>query len=72
MVLRTICSTTTLLATMAPVIIAPAMNIHMYAHPAVRQNINILHDRGVQFMSRKLDCLLADIQAKGGLQNQNI
>src|SRR5262245_33209193 len=31
--------TTVLLATTAPVLIAPAMNVHMYAHPAVQENI---------------------------------
>src|ERR1043165_5642306 len=34
--------TTVLLATRAPVLIAPAMNIHMYEHPVVRENIQRL------------------------------
>ena len=31
--------TTTLLAATSPVWIAPAMNVHMYDHPAVKKNI---------------------------------
>lgn len=38
------------LATHAPVLIAPAMNTNMFDHPAVRQNISRLMDRGVQFV----------------------
>jgi phosphopantothenoylcysteine decarboxylase/phosphopantothenate--cysteine ligase len=38
------------LATHAPVLIAPAMNTNMFEHPAVRQNISRLMDRGVQFV----------------------
>lgn len=38
---------TTLLATKAPIVIAPAMNANMYAHPAVQENIYVLKSRGV-------------------------
>lgn len=38
---------TTLLATRAPVVVAPAMNADMYAHPATVQNLEILRERGV-------------------------
>ncbi len=40
--------TTTVLATKAPVIIAPAMNTVMWNHPAVQNNIEILKKRGVK------------------------
>src|SRR5207344_2452621 len=33
--------TTVLLATTASVLVAPAMNVHMYAHPAVQENMRI-------------------------------
>jgi len=36
----------TALAVACPVIIAPAMNDRMYAHPAVQQNVRALEDRG--------------------------
>ena len=34
--------TTVLLATTAPIVIAPAMNVHMYAHPLVQENLRKL------------------------------
>jgi phosphopantothenoylcysteine decarboxylase/phosphopantothenate--cysteine ligase len=39
--------TTVLLATQAPVAFAPAMNVHMYAHPTVAENLAKLKARGV-------------------------
>ncbi|MEQ1897253.1 MAG: bifunctional phosphopantothenoylcysteine decarboxylase/phosphopantothenate--cysteine ligase CoaBC [Vicinamibacterales bacterium] len=38
------------LATQAPVLIAPAMNMHMLAHPAVEANLRTLESRGVRFV----------------------
>ncbi len=38
--------TTTALVCQAPLLIAPAMNVHMYAHPAVQANLEILRQRG--------------------------
>ena len=42
--------TTTLLATLAPVLVAPAMNPKMWAHPAVLENVARLAARGVDFI----------------------
>ena len=39
--------TTTILATAAPVMIAPAMDGHMYQNPATQQNLTTLQSRGV-------------------------
>ena len=36
-----------LLATRAPVVIAPAMNTNMWTHPATRENVKVLSSRGV-------------------------
>lgn len=41
---------TTILATKAPVWIAPAMNVNMYNHPAVQRNMQILDSYGYRFM----------------------
>ncbi|HMI32428.1 MAG TPA: bifunctional phosphopantothenoylcysteine decarboxylase/phosphopantothenate--cysteine ligase CoaBC [Candidatus Limnocylindrales bacterium] len=41
---------TALLATRAPVLIAPAMNVAMWEHAAVRENMRILLERGVHFV----------------------
>jgi len=38
------------LATRAPVLLAPAMNTNMLAHPAVEQNLRRLRERGVRFV----------------------
>ena len=43
--------TTTLLATAAPVLAAPAMNTGMYRHPATQSNLARLEERGVRFVS---------------------
>lgn len=42
--------TSTMLATRAPVMIAPAMNVHMYQHPTVQQNMETLKARGYYFV----------------------
>ncbi len=42
--------TTVLLATAAPVAMAPAMNQQMWAHPAVQQNVATLAERGVTIL----------------------
>jgi phosphopantothenoylcysteine decarboxylase/phosphopantothenate--cysteine ligase len=38
------------LATKAPVIIAPAMNVNMWEHPATRANLEMLRQRGVHIV----------------------
>lgn len=40
--------TTMALATQAPVLVAPAMNVHMWEHPATQANLEILRERGVR------------------------
>ncbi|MFY0544472.1 bifunctional phosphopantothenoylcysteine decarboxylase/phosphopantothenate--cysteine ligase CoaBC [Brevibacillus sp. H7] len=42
--------TTTVLATKAPVLVAPAMNVNMYAHPAVQANMKRLAEYGYRFI----------------------
>ncbi len=39
--------TTLYLATTAPVVVAPAMNVNMWEHPATQENLEILRGRGV-------------------------
>jgi phosphopantothenoylcysteine decarboxylase/phosphopantothenate--cysteine ligase len=41
---------TTLLAVTAPVVIAPAMNVHMYENPVVQANMKRLADLGYRFV----------------------
>ncbi|HLV89064.1 MAG TPA: bifunctional phosphopantothenoylcysteine decarboxylase/phosphopantothenate--cysteine ligase CoaBC [Candidatus Sulfotelmatobacter sp.] len=40
--------TTLYLATKAPVVVAPAMNVNMWSHPATQSNLEILRGRGVR------------------------
>ncbi len=37
-----------LLATRAPILVAPAMNVNMWEHPATRANMEVLRERGVR------------------------
>jgi phosphopantothenoylcysteine decarboxylase/phosphopantothenate--cysteine ligase len=41
---------TVLLATRAPVLAAPAMNVNMWRHPATQANVATLRERGVRFV----------------------
>ena len=59
--------TTTLLATTAPVLIAPAMNVHMLEHPAVVRNMEILAERGVAFVEPGTGQLACGYVGKGRL-----
>lgn len=58
--------TTTLLAAQAPIMIAPAMNVHMYQHPAVLQNMQKLADFGYRFVEPGRACLPAGMSGKEG------
>jgi len=42
--------TTLYLATTAPVVVAPAMNVNMWNHPAAQANLEILRKRGVKIV----------------------
>jgi len=42
--------TATLIATRAPVLVAPAMHTEMWEHPAVQDNISVLAERGVHLV----------------------
>lgn len=60
--------TTTLLATTAPVWIAPAMNVHMYDHPAVLRNIDRLAQDGYLFIEPSEGYLACGYVGKGRLE----
>ncbi|RAZ79260.1 bifunctional phosphopantothenoylcysteine decarboxylase/phosphopantothenate--cysteine ligase CoaBC [Planococcus halotolerans] len=60
--------TTTLLAATAPIWIAPAMNVHMYDHPAVKRNIQQLHDDGIRFIEPSEGFLACGYVGKGRLE----
>ncbi|GGC90875.1 phosphopantothenoylcysteine decarboxylase [Thalassobacillus devorans] len=59
---------TTLLATEAPVYVAPAMNVHMYAHPAVIKNMTTLEQWGYKFIEPGEGYLACGYVGKGRLE----
>lgn len=59
---------TTLLATMAPVMVCPAMNVHMYTHPAVIANMETLASRGVSFIEPGEGLLACGYVGKGRME----
>ena len=60
--------TTTLLATQADVYIAPAMNVHMYAHPAVMKNMKQLDEWNYYFIEPGAGYLACGYVGKGRLE----
>ncbi|MBP1991438.1 bifunctional phosphopantothenoylcysteine decarboxylase/phosphopantothenate--cysteine ligase CoaBC [Paenibacillus eucommiae] len=58
---------TTLLATMAPIMVAPAMNVHMYGNAAVQLNMQTLRSRGVHFIEPGEGQLACGYVGKGRL-----
>ncbi|MBO2944968.1 bifunctional phosphopantothenoylcysteine decarboxylase/phosphopantothenate--cysteine ligase CoaBC [Paenibacillus sp. F411] len=60
--------TTTLLATTAPIMVSPAMNVHMYTHPAVVANMNTLVSRGVGMIEPGEGLLACGYVGKGRME----
>ncbi len=60
--------TTLLLAATSPVWIAPAMNVHMYEHPAVLRNIERLSRDGYRFIEPSEGFLACGYVGKGRLE----
>ncbi|MCA9510696.1 MAG: bifunctional phosphopantothenoylcysteine decarboxylase/phosphopantothenate--cysteine ligase CoaBC [Myxococcales bacterium] len=54
-----------LLATRAPVLVAPAMNVNMWSHPATRSNVAVLRERGVRFVGPASGELACGWQGEG-------
>ena len=57
------------LATHAPLLIAPAMNGKMWAHPATRENVEVLRTRGVEFIGPEAGMLACGYEGLGRLWN---
>ncbi|GGL44375.1 bifunctional phosphopantothenoylcysteine decarboxylase/phosphopantothenate--cysteine ligase CoaBC [Sporolactobacillus putidus] len=58
---------TVILASRAPVWIAPAMNVNMYAHPAVQKNLRTLEDYGYRLIGPDQGRLACGWTGKGRL-----
>jgi phosphopantothenoylcysteine decarboxylase/phosphopantothenate--cysteine ligase len=59
--------TTVLMATKAPILVAPAMNIHMYENPIVQENVRKLRRLGYYFMEPAEGYLACGYEGKGRL-----
>jgi len=64
--------TTLYLATTAPVIVAPAMNVNMWEHPATRANIEILQNRGVGIVAPETGYLACGMIGSGRLAEPDV
>lgn len=53
------------LASTGPVIVAPAMNVHMWNHPSVKENVGRLRSRGVILVDPEEGYLAEGIEGKG-------
>jgi phosphopantothenoylcysteine decarboxylase/phosphopantothenate--cysteine ligase len=59
--------TTLYLATTAPVVVAPAMNVNMWNHPATQANLEILRKRGVRIVEPGVGYLACGMTGSGRL-----
>jgi phosphopantothenoylcysteine decarboxylase / phosphopantothenate---cysteine ligase len=65
--------TTLFLATTAPVVVAPAMNVNMWNHPATQANLQILRQRGVRIVEPDAGYLACGMTGPGRLaENETI
>jgi phosphopantothenoylcysteine decarboxylase / phosphopantothenate---cysteine ligase len=65
--------TTLYLATTAPVVVAPAMNVNMWNHPATQANLQVLRQRGVKIVEPGVGYLACGMTGAGRLaENQAI
>jgi phosphopantothenoylcysteine decarboxylase/phosphopantothenate--cysteine ligase len=59
------------LATTAPVVVAPAMNVNMWNHPATRENLERLRGRGVHVVNPDEGYLACGMTGAGRLAGQD-
>jgi phosphopantothenoylcysteine decarboxylase / phosphopantothenate---cysteine ligase len=65
--------TTLYLATTAPVVVAPAMNVNMWNHPATQANLQILRQRGVKIVEPAAGYLACGMTGPGRLaENESV
>jgi phosphopantothenoylcysteine decarboxylase/phosphopantothenate--cysteine ligase len=56
----------------APVLLAPAMNVEMWQHPAVRDNVEILRRRGHLFVEPEEGTLACGMEGEGRLADTDL
>ncbi|MDR1378267.1 MAG: bifunctional phosphopantothenoylcysteine decarboxylase/phosphopantothenate--cysteine ligase CoaBC [Synergistaceae bacterium] len=61
-----------LLATRAPVLLFPAMNVHMFENPATQQNLRTLAERGARVVDPDFGLLACGYEGKGRLPDTDL
>ena len=64
--------TTLYLATTAPVVVAPAMNVNMWNHPATQANLEVLRQRGVKIVDPGSGYLACGMTGSGRLAEKEV
>jgi phosphopantothenoylcysteine decarboxylase/phosphopantothenate--cysteine ligase len=64
--------TTVLLATRAPIVLAPAMNVNMYENPIVRENLERLRARGFSVLAPDSGSLACGYEGAGRLPDADV
>lgn len=64
--------TTVLLATRAPIVLAPAMNVNMYENPIVRENLDRLRARGFSIVEPDSGSLACGYEGAGRLPDADV
>jgi phosphopantothenoylcysteine decarboxylase/phosphopantothenate--cysteine ligase len=64
--------TTVLLATRAPVLVAPAMNVHMYENPIVQENLSRLRQHGYRVIEPGVGFLACGYTGQGRLAEPEV
>ena len=64
--------TTMALATPAPLLVAPAMNVQMWEHPATQANLATLRERGVNIIAPESGYLACGMLGDGRLANTDV
>ncbi len=63
---------TTVLAAGCPVLVSPAMNVNMFRHPAVQENLSVLERRGITVIPPESGCLACGAVGEGKLPSEQI
>ncbi len=64
--------TTVLLATRAPIVVAPAMNVHMFENVAVQENLTKIRERGVIVVEPAVGSLACGYEGPGRLPEPGV
>ncbi|MGQ1889858.1 bifunctional phosphopantothenoylcysteine decarboxylase/phosphopantothenate--cysteine ligase CoaBC [Thermophagus sp. OGC60D27] len=63
---------TTYLSAKCPVVVAPAMDLDMYAHPANQRNMDLLHNFGAHIIEPASGELASGLEGKGRMEEPDV